>query len=137
MAGEVRDNLVSLRGRILRRIDIAEAALLRVPTIQLGDLGTTAAYPNVRHHGEFASLPEAMRACLETKIDAERYDAALTQCIAAAYDVGLDGGYYELWDGDKPADIAAENVIRVTDWFMAEIHRLAMGRQGHAAALDA
>ncbi|NNE83125.1 MAG: hypothetical protein HKN28_04055 [Alphaproteobacteria bacterium] len=116
---------------------IAEAALLRVPTIQLGDLGTTAAYPNVRQHGEFATLSQTMRSCLNEEIDESGYDAALTDCIAAAYDVGLVGGYLELRDSNKPEDVPPENVVRVTDWFMAEIRRLTKGRETKDAALDA
>jgi hypothetical protein len=112
---------------------IVEAALLRVPTIQLGDLGTTASYPNVRQHGEFATLPKIMRECLAKKIDEASYDIALTLCIAAAFDIGLDGGYYELWRGDNPA----ENITRVTDWFMSEIGRLTETHEASPATLDA
>ena len=142
-------NLIDFRVRseeILRRASllvspssstIAEAALLRVPTIQLGDLGTTACYPNVTQHGELSKLAAVMRERLAEKVDESRYDAALAQCIAAAFDAGLDGGYYQLWRGDKPADIDSENVIRVTDWFMSEVHRLTTDRKARTAALDA
>lgn len=104
---------------------IAEAALLRIPAIQFGGLGTTTVYPNVSVHADFQTLPQVIRRSLENRVDEDQYDAALAQCIAAAYDVGLEACYYELWTAEKERDVSVEDRERVLNWFVAEIKRLA------------
>lgn len=67
---------------------ISEAAILKIPAIQLGSLGTTAIYPSVTRHSDIESLPDVMNNCINSRFD-DLYELKLLNCVAAAYDVGI------------------------------------------------
>lgn len=103
---------------------IAEAALLGVPCIQLGDLGTTAAYPNVTRHCDLSTLSKAILDVLATSVDSATYDADLNRYIAAAFDVGVESKYHKIWAGEISEEAASEDMKRFITAFVGEIDRL-------------
>ena len=68
---------------------LAEAAFLRVPSIQLGDLGTTRRLPNVIWHGDLSTLSSALRRAIKLDLDTPSYDERLARYFSAAYDTGV------------------------------------------------
>lgn len=80
---------------------IAEAALLRVPVIQLGDLGTTMKLPNVFHHTDLTTLAPKIKEILSKTLGGKDYDDKLENYVAAAYDCGFDLAYRAIWEKGK------------------------------------
>lgn len=80
---------------------LAEAAFLRKPAIQLGELGITAELPNVVRHSDFTTLSEVARAILKRDLETAEYDMRLTNFVAAAFDVGFDLPYADIWAGTR------------------------------------
>lgn len=100
---------------------LSEAALLRVPAIQLGSLGTTKNYPNVTHHSNLMSLPKVIRELLARKVDPDLYDEELLKYIAAAYDVGIEDSHTQLYVGDVDEEEKRVLEKKVSGWFVNEI----------------
>ncbi len=76
----------------------AEAAMLGLPAVQLGDLGTVRRLPNVTHHADLSTMHEPIGRLAGQRLEGETYDARLRNYVAAAYDVGFNNDYYALWE---------------------------------------
>lgn len=77
---------------------IAEAAFLRIPAIQLGDLGITLKLPNVTRHTDMTTLPGKIRETLAISLQTEEYEWRLQNFVAAVLDVGFDYNYVKAWE---------------------------------------
>ena len=84
---------------------IAEAAFLRKPAIQLGNLGTTLKLPNVFCHTDMTTLSKKIKEVLRVELMTEEYERRLGNYVAAVYDVGFDFDYKKLWDGREKNSI--------------------------------
>ena len=87
---------------------LAEAAFLKKPAIQLGNLGVTKILPNIFTHTNLSTLTDAIKEALATNLDTPEYDKKLLNFVAAAYDVGSDADYVGIWWGkttDKMEDL--------------------------------
>ncbi|RCK38860.1 hypothetical protein TH19_03415 [Thalassospira profundimaris] len=84
-----------------------EAAYLGVPAIQLGELGTARAYPNIWYQPVLHELPSTIKQVLSEwkMLDSEKYLHDLTCCVAAAYDTGFEANYSKVWSGDTSSDL--------------------------------
>jgi hypothetical protein len=76
----------------------AEAAMLGLAAIQLGDLGTIRLLPNVTHHADVTTLEGRISEVLAMPPGGEDYERRLRNYVAAAYDVGFNDDYYALWE---------------------------------------
>lgn len=81
---------------------LMEAAIHRIPAIQLGNLGTTKVLPNVYHFTDIVNLSKKIKDLLSEfmNLDDVKYDRELELFIAAAYDVGWSYNYIGLWEHD-------------------------------------
>ena len=82
---------------------VAEAAILKIPAIQLGDLGITAQLPNVIVHREMPTLSAAIKKALAIEFD-QHYEQQLENFVAAVYDTGFDFRYTTVWAKGKGDD---------------------------------
>lgn len=90
---------------------IAEAAFLKIPAIQLGDLGSTLKLPNVTHHTDMTTLSAKIREVLALNLNTDEYERRLENYVAAVFDTGFDydkitagwagNGKNELWEAYK------------------------------------
>ena len=80
---------------------LAEAAFLQKPAIQLGDLGITQELPNVVRHNDVTTLPGVIRKMLEKDLHTPEYERRLENYVAAAFDVGFDLPYADIWSGSR------------------------------------
>ncbi|MDH5180891.1 MAG: hypothetical protein OEZ39_09435 [Gammaproteobacteria bacterium] len=79
-----------------------EAAVLKLPSILLGDIGTVRLLPNVVLHSDFSTLDGKIVDVLKTKMDEQDYNRKLNNYVAAAYDVGFDINWIGIWErGEK------------------------------------
>lgn len=76
----------------------AEAAILGVPAVQLGNLGTIKRLPNVVHHSDISTLGEAIERALSIDSNSDDYSSALQRFVAAAYDTGFEHDYFGVWE---------------------------------------
>ena len=76
---------------------LAEAALYKIPGIQLGDLGVTLKLPNVWKHTDMTSLSKKIQEVLEVDLNTADYERRLENFVAAAFDAGFDFKYFEVW----------------------------------------
>lgn len=72
---------------------IAEAGFLRVPAIQLGNLGTTLKLPNVFKHTDITTLSAKIKQVLTADLTTPDYERRLENYVAAVYDAGFDFDY--------------------------------------------
>lgn len=77
---------------------IAEAAFLKKPVVQLGDLGTTLLLPNVRRCTDMTKLTTVLKEILQSSINEDDYDKKLLNYVAAAFDTGFDVDYINIWE---------------------------------------
>lgn len=77
---------------------LAEAAFLKKPAIQLGNLGTLEVLPNVFKHSDLSSLSLKIKKLLSINLNTSSYDHALLAYVTAAYDVGFDFDYISAWE---------------------------------------
>ena len=107
--------------QVLKRADIilsingtsmAEAAFLRKPAIQVGDLGTTQLLPNVVRHTDMTTLGGKVREMLRTPLEGEEYERRLENFLAAGYDTGFPYAYIADWDTPKEDKEAVWNEYR-------------------------
>ncbi|MFA4833320.1 MAG: hypothetical protein WC619_00555 [Patescibacteria group bacterium] len=77
---------------------LAEAAFLKKPAIQLGDLGTTLKLPNVFKHNQTTTLPAKIKEVLKVDLKTEEYERRLENFVAAVYDTGFDFNYIKAWE---------------------------------------
>lgn len=81
---------------------IAEAAYYNKPAIQLGELGTTLALPNVFKHTDMTTLSEKIREILKVDLNNREYEKKLEDYVCAALDTGFNINYHKVWEkGDK------------------------------------
>ena len=81
---------------------IAEAAFLRKPVIQLGNLGTTLKLPNVFKHTDTATLSAKIKEVLNINLNTAEYERRLENYVAAVYDIGFNVNYQQAWKkGEK------------------------------------
>ena len=81
---------------------LAEAAFLRKPAIQLGDLGTTLKLPNVFKHSDMTTLTKKIKEVLEFNLHTKEYENKLENFVAAVFDTGFNVNYMSIWEkGDK------------------------------------
>jgi len=81
---------------------LAEAAFLKKPAIQLGNLGTTLQLPNVFKHTDMTTLSDKIKEVLKYDFENDEYERRLMNFVAAAYDTGYDLNYIKIWEkGDK------------------------------------
>ena len=80
---------------------IFEAAILEVPVIQLGKLGTTQNLPNVTSHSEIKSLKEKVKTVLNSKIDKYDYFSKLKNFIYAANQFGIQYNKNGAWENSE------------------------------------
>ncbi|OGY48669.1 MAG: hypothetical protein A3D39_05395 [Candidatus Buchananbacteria bacterium RIFCSPHIGHO2_02_FULL_39_17] len=81
-----------------------EAAFLKKPAIQLGDLGTTLLLPNVFKHTDLTTITGKIKELLILDLNNQGYERKLENYVSAAYDVGFEVDYLGLWQrgaGDK------------------------------------
>ena len=107
------DVILSINGT-----SIAEAAFLRKPAIQVGDLGTTQKLPNVSRHTDMTTLAAKIKAVLEKPSTDHEYERRLENFVAAAYDTGFDSHYIFEWGTPK------EDPDIVWQLYLAEIQRV-------------
>jgi hypothetical protein len=109
IAGTVNVKLIDYRiptQEVLRRADlvispnsttISEAAFLRIPAIQFGNLGTTLKLPNVFKHTDMTTLSAKIKEVLKVNLDTDDYKRRLENFVAAVYDTGFDDNYQTIW----------------------------------------
>ena len=107
--------------QVLKRADIilsingtsmAEAAFLKKPSIQVGDLGTTQLLPNVLRHTDMTTLAAKVRAMLAQELGGDAYEQKLENFLAAGYDTGFPYEYIANWDTPKEDKNAVWNEYR-------------------------
>lgn len=96
---------------------LAEAALLRKPAIQLGNLGTTMKLPNVYHHTDMTKLSGLIKIILNSDINQEETEKKLINFVAAVYDTGFDVEYNSIWNKSKG------NFVKLWGLYREEIKR--------------
>lgn len=96
---------------------LMEAAIYRIPAIQLGDLGTTMVLPNTYHYTDMGQLSLKIKSLLNefSTLDEEKYDASLVNFIASAYDIGWDYNYIGVWEDDEKDSKVALNSIYLNE----------------------
>lgn len=77
---------------------IAEAAFLKKPAIQLGNLGTTLKLPNVFKHTDLTTLSKKIKDVLKVSLDNSEYERRLKNFVAAVYDTGFEFNYTKVWE---------------------------------------
>ena len=79
---------------------IAEATFLKkpIPVIQLGELGTTLALPNVTHHTDMTTLSAKIKEVLAKNLQTPEYERLLQNFVAAVLDTGFDYNYIKAWE---------------------------------------
>ncbi|MEZ9761350.1 hypothetical protein AB4278_00360 [Vibrio splendidus] len=99
---------------------LMEAAIYRIPAIQLGGLGTTSILPNTHQYTDMGQISKKIKSLLEafSKLDHDRYDKSLINFIASAFDTGWDCNYVDVWENDKKEP--REVLISI---YLAEISR--------------
>ena len=76
---------------------ISEAAFLKKPVIQLGNLGTTLKLPNVFKHTDMTTLATKIKEILKIDLNTAEYERRLENFVAAVYDTGFDFKYGTVW----------------------------------------
>lgn len=103
---------------------IAEAAFLRKPAIQLGNLGTTLKLPNVFKYSDMSSLARKIKEILRIDLRTDEYERKLRNFVAAVYDTGFDFKYSTVWEKGKGDNM--ENLWRI---YEQEIKRVLYGNE--------
>jgi len=83
---------------------IVEAAFLKKPAIQLGNLGTTLKLPNTFKHTDMTTLSARIKEVLKINLETEEYERRLENFVAAVYDTGFDFPYEIFWAKGKGSD---------------------------------
>ena len=80
---------------------LAEAAILKIPAIQLGEVGRTKLLPNVCHYTDMSTVSAVIKKQLGDKLDSLEYEQRLINYFTAAYDVGFKADYVRIWELSK------------------------------------
>ena len=97
---------------------IFEAAVLKKPCLQLGELGTTLKLPNVIKRDTNLSLNKQIRDTLRLNIS-ENYEFFLRNFVFAGLKIGFDPYYRLIWEANKQGDL--EKIYQI---FFNEIKKL-------------
>lgn len=77
---------------------LMEAALMKIPAIQFGEMGITKLLPNVTHHTDFPSLSDKIVEVLSGKFDDKKYDQSMRHYVACSYEYGFLMEYVKVWE---------------------------------------
>jgi hypothetical protein len=88
------DLIINMSGTTL-----AEAAFLRKPAIQFGNLARTKLLPNVCAHSDFTTLAKKIKEMLKLDTYSQEYEKQLLNFVTAVFDTGSDADYIGLWLG--------------------------------------
>ena len=80
---------------------LAEAAFLKKPAIQLGDLGITLKLPNVFKHSDMTTMSSKIKELLMADLNNADYERKLENFVASAYDTGFNLQYIQMWEEGK------------------------------------
>ena len=83
---------------------IFEAAVLKKPCLQLGELGTTLKLPNVIKRDTNLSLDKQIKDTLKMNIK-ERYEFYLRNFVYAGLKIGFEPDYRLIWEANKKGDL--------------------------------
>ena len=83
---------------------IFEAAVLKKPCLQLGELGTTLKLPNVIKRDANISLSKQIRDSLKPNIDKD-YEFNLRNYVYSGLKIGIDPHYRLIWEANKKGDL--------------------------------
>ncbi len=83
---------------------IFEAAVLKKPCLQLGELGTTLKLPNVIKRDANISLSKQIRDGLKLNID-KNYEFNLRNYVYSGLKIGIDPHYRLIWEANKKGDL--------------------------------
>ena len=99
---------------------IFEAAILEIPVIQLGKLGTTQNLPNVFIHSEINTIKNKIKKILNNKINKNKYSIRLKNFIYAANKYGIQYNKNGAWENNENSTLKLfykefnEEIIRLT-----------------------
>lgn len=77
---------------------LVEAAFLRKPVIQLGNLGPTLLLPNVFKHSDLTTISQKIKEILQLDFNSTAYDKDLKNYVSAVFDNGFDVDYLAAWE---------------------------------------
>ncbi|MEK7551812.1 MAG: hypothetical protein AAB534_00130 [Patescibacteria group bacterium] len=100
---------------------IFEAAILKKPAIQLGELGSTLKLPNVTRHTDLTTLDKIIIKKLQENLDTELYETKLLNYVSAAYDTGYEVDFPGVWTGSSTA--SEKERERLVDVYFNEVKR--------------
>ncbi len=95
-----------------------EAALLKIPVIQLGNLGTNRRLPNVTCHSDLSTMTNVINQVIELDYDTDDYERRLENYVAATYDVGFNDDYRRAWEESDKGEGTA-----IIERYLSEIER--------------
>jgi hypothetical protein len=97
---------------------LMEAAMLRVPTIQLGDLSPTRRLPNVTRHTDLSTLSKILREISTLDMNSPEYERRLVNYVAAAHDSGFTTDHNQAWQ-----EARADELPKIYKLFYDELKR--------------
>ncbi len=80
-----------------------EAALLKTPVIQLGDIATTLRLPNTTHHSDLSTMSDVIAQVVKSDFEIPEYERRLLNYVAAAYEIGFGEDHRLAWE-DRDQD---------------------------------
>ena len=88
-----------------------EAAMFKIPSIHLGDIGLIDLLPNIAKLNSFYELPKKIK-FLEKKMKFDlEFDKKIINFISASLDEGFDLGYSEIWNKGIKDDNNLEKIF--------------------------
>ncbi|PCI00409.1 MAG: hypothetical protein COB76_03650 [Alphaproteobacteria bacterium] len=83
---------------------LMEAALMKIPAIQFGEMGITKLLPNITYHTDFPSLPKKIVEVLSSPFDDKKYDQSMRRYVACSYEHGFLMEYVKVWEKGGEGD---------------------------------
>lgn len=99
---------------------LAEAAFYYKPAIQLGNLGTTLAFPNVTKQTDMTTISMVIKKLLARDLHTDAYERQLENYVAAAYDTGFDIPYFSIWEKGFPSKASEDQLWDIYQRGIAE-----------------
>lgn len=93
-----------------------EAAIRKVPAIQLGGLKKTSILPNVTICNNYDQINDLITNKLNENLNNEEYDFNLSNYISSMYDCSFDSNYLGVWENNETGDIT-----KIIDFFIKSI----------------
>lgn len=97
-----------------------EAALLKIPSIHLGDIGLIDLLPNTEKINNYRDLPNKIKYLEKDMKFDEEYNKKVINYITASLDVGFDLKYQEIWN---KSIIDYENLNKIFIKFKKEVEQ--------------